>query len=459
MKWLLSLFVFLLLLSAGGLTYWQWKGYQEVHASEGITSLSQSIDLIKKPDSLIVEQTFHRVPDQLFTINWPETSTGRTCPMENCERISEDLLLLSEGNAGDITLSYTIPVNTGQPIILDDWVVTLESADIHFTTVSITDQLLSGGQWISSLPYKGAETLELIQYTAFEGRGNAGELVWLQTPLPIYQTRNMNIYSAQEPEVEERSDQLKDVYVTVVHSSELSGAKLDEILVLQDGYDPSSVTRFLYEKYVMDRYNVTQDQSFLIDMMISGIFGVDPLSDKGVQAIEVIQGELSGEEQLEWESWLLTIEETLIEPAIFDQKFSALTGEGTTFFTDNSSSAEFTPYYSIDSRVIEVNEEPVDGAVMIYRDGTTYYLLTPLLNALGYETEVNGDSAVSVIKDQNTYMFYMDQPSFTYNNEQLTLNSSPVISVKGDPYIQERWVQRLFLTSIDKNETILISQD
>ena len=88
---------------------------------------------------------------------------------------------------------------------------------------------------------------------------------------------------------------------------------------------------------------------------------------------------------------------------------------------------------------------------MIFKDGQVLYSADTLLSHLGYETRV-GENGYYANNEIRQFRFPMDHGFYVYNQRRYNTVSQPIKEIAGKYYIEESWLQKLFMVEIVKKK-------
>ncbi|KIL50358.1 hypothetical protein KP77_17330 [Jeotgalibacillus alimentarius] len=455
MKWVLSFFTLLLMTAAAGLLYFQWTGYDSAAASDEKVLVSQTLDVKIKPRGITVSQTINGLPDTELLIDWPEIADPVSC-MEECGRVSKNMDKVIAGEKTSVTLTYTLqtPVT---PALLKNWGAKLRGTEVQSTSVHLTESYQSEGMWISSLPFNGNSQLELIRFSSYSHQGNEGELIWVSGQLyPVSAGPGQTVFSPSEalPDIT-LSEYAADVPFTAVVTDTFTPEDSNDFIIINNLNDSDAMTKLINEYAMKKSYGLSGESQFVVDYVMLQLLNEETDSEKTLRADQSVKSVLSKSKLTEWEQWLHEKRSSLTA-ADLDQKLSDLMKGKTAFFELNAATDGYIPLSITDSREVTLNGELLEGAHRIDSENESYYTLLPLLEHLGYTVQ-DAAGSVTAIGD-SSYTFYPDEAIFRYNGSGYDLMSPPVISINNQLYIQERWVQKFLLLSVEKDQQIHLTK-
>ncbi|MBM7578387.1 hypothetical protein [Jeotgalibacillus terrae] len=457
MKWALSFFTLLLMTAAAGLLYFQWTGYDSAAASDEKVLVSQTLDVNITPSVITVSQMIDGLPDAEFLIDWPEFAAPVPCK-EECGRVSENMDKVIAGEETSVTLTYTLQtILPGTPELLKNWSAKLRGTEVESTSIHITESYQSEGTWISSLPFNGNSQLELIRFSSYSHHGNEGELMWVPGQLyPGLTGPGQTVFSPSDtlPELS-LSDYAADFPFTAVVTDYYAVEDSNDFIIINNLNDPDALTKQINEHVMKKSYGLSGESQFVIDYVLLQLLSGETDSEKAKFADQAVRSALSKSKLTEWEQWLHKKRNSL-SAADLDQKLSDLIKGKTEFFKLNAASDAYIPLSVIDSREITLNGELLENAYRIDSENESYYTLLPLLENLGYAVQHEAGSVTA--SGDSSYTFYPDEASFRYNGSGYDLMSPPVISMNSQLYIQERWVQKFLLLSVEKDQQIHLTK-
>lgn len=464
--WRTASLLFVALTTAiGGMLSMQWKAYSkqesQIDHNETVTqeltvqSSEKDLRISQRITGLTKEKEYKVIiPNELF--HW-------TCIKDNgdvCESKDENpQTFLPDQNT--LIFQYTIPIQKEDAsFFLSEWTARISQVTVRTTDLEIIDTYRKKGTWIAGAPLKGLKEMDLIDYYLFKGVGDAPSLYWEPTSLHKIQRNNITYYSEQSVQKNRfQFDEMANLkgfpnlsVVLTDQSVESSGNGL--IITSPAIKDEDLKWKLVYDYYETKFKGNSEEDKWLLDVFTSYTVKRESGFEKSRAILEELNKMLSDEEltylfnRVNNETAEITAEK--LDDFIYDLK-----GRNTRFFTKNKNeSVEFVPFYYYDPRSLIINEkEQEDDIEAIYKENKILYPFIDTIKGLGFEVTMLPDhEAILVIKDKNSYRFYLNRNIFIYNEEDYGLLENPLTNLNGKYYISKQWLQQLFKVSIDEGE-------
>nr|WP_106784017.1 RNA polymerase II [Lysinibacillus timonensis] len=465
MKYAVSFFVVLLLVISG-LLFFQFQVYSDKDEEvEGEYLYTQEIEIEYHGDSLDIRHHFSNLPNQIIEIKWPNHAINPDCFLESeqtCDRISDDKTKFNVGDVRNQSLSYVIPLDGGlrSRKLMKDLFVSLQNGKPTYTTVHISTDSQIAGQWITGLPLIGQQSLSLVNYVVFSGPGDVRELYWQGGDMKLqYSSDVVSIYSKSNvnSELKEQVNELQllnDQHVAIVNSENLTGEQGERIIFLKD-----ISFEGLYKSIIMSQtkslYDLSESPTWINETVASFLSG--NVSDKGKSAkiVNTLMTEMSDQQLEEWVLKLKELQGSKLTSAELDKRLSEIFGLYTEFFASNEDIEGVFPLLFTDNRKLIVNEQTTKEVELIYQDGLLYYSADSILNLLGYKVS-EGSNGYYVTNNVRSFRFPENYQFYVFNQRRYDTISDPIITITNKKYIEESWLQRLFLVDIEKTDDEII---
>ena len=461
MKYALSFFSILILIISGTL-FFQYQVFSDkVETGEDQFTYTQEIDITYRNDNLDIRHHFRNLPNQVIDIQWPKLAVNPDCFIDSettCKRLSDDKTKFQVGDNHSQSLSYIIPLNNGieSNQLLKDIFVSLKHGDVSYSTIHISTEKDVKGQWITGLPEVGHQTLSLVNYTMFSGKGPVSELYYSAKNLireePI---DNVSVYS-KEP--------LSDAFITKL--KELNLLNEGHIALVQGDHDlkiqgerivflTNFSTEVLYDQVILSQvkaqYNFNQSPNWLREVVASFLAGTTIGGDKSTEIVNTLTHQMTDQQLANWLQILKDLQGKELSTKILDEALSKVFGIHTQYLSLNESTDEVFPFLFNDERKIFVNSHVQNDINVIFKDGQILYSADSLLKHLGYETK-NGENGYYVTNKERNFRFPENHGFYVYNERRYNTVSKPIVIVAGMNYIEETWLQKLFTVEIEKKD-------
>lgn len=460
MKYAVSLFFFLLLV-VSGLLFFQYQAYSDkVESGEEDFNYTQEIEIVYRKDSLDIRQHFYNLPNNTIEINWPIHAVSPDCFLESknsCERLNETKTQFNKSDIHTQSLSYIIPLNKGltSQQLLKDIFVTLENGHATYSTVHITTDSDVSGKWITGLPIVGEQQLKLVNYAMFSGTGPVTELYYQTGKVKLQEeTKQVSVYSANPipknfKEALKKLKLLNEDHIVIIHSNN-DGQQGERVIFLKD-LTIESLNKNVLLTQVKSQYDFGKSPSWLIEVVTSFISDTEFENAKTKKIVQTLKKKMSKDELEKWKEQLVELQGKKVNAKVLDEILTKVLKKHTEYFSLNESTKDVYPFVFNDNRELYVEAKPIDDVNVIFKDNQIYYTVRPLLAHLGYETTV-GANGLYVQNEVNKYRFPLKYHFYMFNNKRYNTISEPIIMIGGEYYIEETWLQKLFMVEITKKE-------
>ena len=461
MKIAVSIFSFLAVL-IGTVLFMQFQVYSdEVGSIEKGYSYSQEIEIVYRGESLDIRQHFKNLPTEELSIEWPSNSINPNCFIENehsCARLSEDSTMFKEGETRAQSISYVIPLENGlqSSKLMKNVFATLKNGSVQFSTVHISTDREVEGQWVTDLPLIGEQNLTLVNYAMFSGKGSVSDLYWQKGDFKLQQKVGvLSIYSETplKPAFYEKLEKvnfLSDEHLAIINGKNSDGTQGARMLFL-----PNVTVAEVQQKVIISQLETTyrfgDSPHWVKELVASYLTGTIFGSDKTKNIAATITGQMTDVQLDEWTERLQALAGQNMNAKVLDEQLSDVLGASTRYITMNVQSENLYPFLYNDPREVYVNLHKNDAIQVILKDGEVLYSADLLLKEFGYDVSV-GQNGYYVTSETRDFRFPVESGFYVFNQRRYNTVSMPIKQVAGQHYIEEAWLQRLFLVEIVKSE-------
>lgn len=466
MKYALSIFATLVIIS-GALLFVQYQVHStQVEYDVKDFNFAQEIEIDYRNNSLDVRQTFKNLPTGEVAITIPAIAQSVDCFLEtenSCKRIDLNTMHIKPGETKSQTISYVIPLTTdlSQSQMFRNIFASLENGTVQYSTVHISTDSATVGQWVMNIPLVGEQQLSLVNYTMFSGKGEVADLYW--NPQKIASTKLHNqitLYTPYDVSVEfkeavEAIPLLNDSYISIVQGNP---AYSGEGILFMDEITLQTVeTAILYAQleqlYTFDETVPVWLKDVVLSSLSDELFG----NEKAQEITSTLQEKLGEKQWAVWKSKLKALEGKKLSVEKLNTILSEVLNNKTNYFVKNSEVDYVYPFYYIDGRPLVVNGSEPLNIDLIFYEGKVLYNADQLLPALGYTAYV-GENGYYVNSESRIFRFPQGHNFYVYNQRRYDTTSEPFTILDQEHYIEESWLQRLFLLNIKKEETQIVIQ-
>lgn len=342
-------------------------------------------------------------------------------------------------------------------MLLQDVFATLINGEASYSIVHISTDSKINGQWITGLPLVGQQQLSLVNYTMFRGNGTVHDLYWQAGKLKVQeQTPVLSIYAQQAIPNDflkslENLQFLNDEHIAIIQ--EKSPVPIhDERLLFLPTLTAQAVEQEVILSQIKSQYTFVDSPEWLLEVMASYLVN-DPIGgDKAKKIVKTLNDYMTDSQQQAWQDKLKKLGDDPLSPKTMDEYLSQVLDAQTSYFTLNAAQKEGTyPLLFEDSRDVYVNDVLKEDVHVILYEGQALYTADTLLPYLGY-TVGEGKNGYYVNSEHRTFRFPKEPGFYVFNQRRYSTISEPIIKIANQYYVEEAWLQRLFLVELQKKE-------
>ena len=460
MKFAVSIFTTLIII-IGAVLFVQYQVHSsQVPEDSGVFEYAQEIEVVYREGSLDIRHHFKNLPNQKIDFILPTGAQTVECFLEtasSCDRLAEDFKTISAGANRTQSISYVIPLaqDLNTNVLLKNVFANLGHGEANYSTVHITTDAKTSGQWVTGLPLVGQQQLKLVNYAMFSGEGQVKDLFWSTagiTPQEI--TNQLTVYattpvSAAFKEKLSEMTMISDQHFDVVQST--TEGQSYRMLFMQT-MDVDKIAEQMMLLQVESMYGFTSSPKWLKEMVAAYLTETEPTNEKAKKIVATLTDQMSSGQLAEWKNSLVELQGKVITPQELDKKLAEIFGSSTNFISKNSEIEGFYPFFYIDARNVFVNKTEQSAIEIIYYEGRVLYKAEPLLASLGYKA-YEGENGYYVNSETRVFRFPKTENFYVFNQRRYETASHPIVKVQNEYYVEETWMQRLFLVELVKQDT------
>lgn len=415
-------------------------------------SYHQEIEVIHRANELLVRHHFTNLSTNRLEIRWPKISEDRTCHVEDrtsCMRLNEEATAFIEGEETAQSISYTIPkeVTATEQIFLQSVFAEIHQAEPKATVLHLIDEVESDGLWVTGLQQVGNQTLNLVNYTLFSGDGPVSDLYW-QSQQPTHQSNEyVTVYGADSlagvEEYERLFQTLAFSHTAIVINEQAKSTDSSRFIVTK-----SSELHKMLQQFAMNQFNL-QYADGNIDHFTSEVLTALLLEEENVDlslastAVKELQDSLTAAQITQFVT-KVTEAEKIESAKMIDEIMEEVSGYKTSFFSTNSQLEEgYYPFLLENPKKIVVSNGDSLHNHAIVKDNRTYYPITEIMEAFGYDVTVRNKSLYVESVDQS-YRFPLESHFYVFNNRRFNTQEIVVKQMNGLLYVEEATMLRIF---------------
>ena len=462
MKFAVSIFTTFVII-IGAILFVQYQVYSDhVESGESAFSYSQEIEVFYRENSLDIRHHLKNLPEQKVEMTLPKNVSTFECFLEaeySCDRLDKISKSIIPGKTRSQSISYVIPLEEGlsSSQLLKDVFVQLPLGEAKFSIIHITTDSMTKGQWITGLPLIGEQQLSLVNYAMFSGEGSVKDLYWDSNEKTHQLIQpSISLYTDQPISVELKDqlaslELLNNMHISIVQGDSKNNA--DRMLFM-----PTISTQSIQHNLLLSQFDamytfVEPLPSWLKEVMIAFITDFQPTNMKAREIVANLQSMMSTDQLQQWKDILTQLTSETVTPQLLDEKIALVLRSPTNYFVKNSEVEYVYPFYYVDNREIILNNEPKSFDV-IYFEGSILYEAQPFLEALGY-TAYEGENGYYVNNETRVFRFPDNYGFYVFNQRRYNTVSNPIIKVENEYFIEETWMQRLFLVELSKTDNAI----
>lgn len=462
MKFAMSFFSILALIITGTL-FFQYHAYSsDLETGNGEFHYSQEIEIVYRENSLDIRQHFKNLPNQKVNIKWPENAVNPSCFIENeksCGRLSEEVSYFKKGETKSQSVSYIIPIEGGlkDKMLIQNAFATLTNGEASYSVVHISTDSKIVGQWITGLPLVGQQQLSLVNYTMFSGSGTVRDIYWQAGNLKVQeQTPVLSIYAPEAISKDfltslENLQFLNEEHVAIIQEKSPAKEHDDRLLFLPE-LTEQAVEQEVIMSQIKSQYKFKDSPTWLPEVLASYLVKDTIGSDKTKAIVKTLKEYMTADQEAAWQEALNELGEEPISPDTMDNLLSEVLEAKTSYFKLNAAQENGTyPLLFEDDRSVYVNDVLKEDVHAILHEGQVLYTADTLLPYLGY-TAGEGKNGYYVNSDNRIFRFPNEPGFYVFNQRRYSTISEPIIKIANHYYVEEAWLQRLFLVELQKSD-------
>ncbi|GLC87573.1 RNA polymerase II [Lysinibacillus piscis] len=462
MKFILSFFSILTLIITGVL-FFQYQAYSSaIETGSGKFHYSQEIEIVYRDNALDVRQHFKNLPNQKIKINWPKNAVNPTCFIANktsCTRLSDESSYFKQGETKAQSVSYIIPIEGGlkEKQLLQNVFATLINGDTSYSIVHISTDSQYVGQWVTGLPLVGQQQLSLVNYTMFSGDGTIRDIYWQAANLQLQEQRStVSIYAlnAISQDLRAALDNMQfvnDEHIAIIQEPSPVD-EYDSRLLFLPTLTKQAMEQEVIMSQIKSKIHFENAPAWLSEVVATYLVKTPIGSEKAQELVTVLDNHMTSTQKVAWQEALEKLEETTVSPESMDALLSEVLGHKTSYFQLNTTQESGTyPLLFEDERNVYVNDIIQKDVHVISYEGQILYTADTLLPQLGY-TAGPGENGYYVNGDNRTFRFPKEPGFYVFNQRRYSTISEPIIKIADQYYVEEAWLQRLFLVDLQKSD-------
>lgn len=462
MKFAMSFFSVLALIITG-IIFFQYHAYSsDLETGNGDFLYSQEIEIFYRENSLDIRQHFKNLPDQKVKIKWPENAINLSCFMEtekSCDRLSDEASYFAKGEIKSQSVSYIIPIEGGlkDKMLIQNVLATLLNGEATYSIVHISTDSKIAGQWITGLPLIGQQQLALVNYTMFSGNGTIRDIYWQSANLKVQeQSPVLSIYAPGAIAKDflkslENLQFLNDQHIAIIQERNPMKEHDDRLLFLPT-LTAQAVEQEVVLSQIKSQYKFDNSPEWLPEVVASYLVKDTIGSEKTKEIVATLKEYMTTDQEAAWQEAMNKLGEEPITPASMDDLLTAVLGAKTSYFKLNTEQKNGTyPLFFEDDRDIYVNDALKKDVQFIHYEGQSLYTADTLLPYLGYSA-TEGENGYYVKSENRSFRFPKEPGFYVFNQRRYSTISEPIIKIAGHYYVEEAWLQRLFLVELQKND-------
>ncbi len=462
MKFAISFFSILALIITGTI-FFQYHAYSsDLETGNGEFHYSQEIEIVYRENSLDIRQHFKNLPNQKVKIKWPENAINPSCFIENeksCDRLSDEVSYFAKGETKSQSVSYIVPIEGGlkDKMLIQNVFATLQNGEASYSVVHISTDNKIVGQWITGLPLIGQQQLSLVNYTMFSGYGTVRDIYWQKGNLKVQQqTPVLSIYSQGAISKDfltslENLQFINNQHIAIIQEKNPIKEHDDRLLFLPT-LTAQAVEQEVILSQIKSQYKFEDSPAWLPEVVASYLVNGSIGSEKTKEIVKTLKEYMTSNQKLAWQEAMDKLGEEPISPTTMDELLTEVLDAKTSYFKLNAAQENGTyPLLFEDGRSVYVNDTLKKDVDAILYQGQVLYTADTLLPYLGY-TAGEGKNGYYVNGDNRTFRFPKEPGFYVFNQRRYSTISQPIVKIANHYYIEEAWLQRLFLVELQKSD-------
>ncbi|MFE3576296.1 RNA polymerase II, partial [Lysinibacillus sp. NPDC059133] len=240
---------------------------------------------------------------------------------------------------------------------------------------------------------------------------------------------------------------LNDQHVAIIQEKNPVKEHDDRLLFL-----PELTEQAVIMSQIKSQYKFEDSPTWLPEVVASYLVKDTIGSDKAKKIVKTLKEYMTANQESAWQEALDKLGEEQISPASMDDLLSKVLDAKTSYFKLNAAQENGTyPLLFEDDRNVYVNDALRDDVQVILNEGQVLYTADTLLPYLGY-TVGEGKNGYYINNDNRTFRFPKEPGFYVFNQRRYSTISEPIIKIANHYYVEEAWLQRLFLVELQKSD-------
>jgi len=291
----------------------------------------------------------------------------------------------------------------------------------------------------------------------FSGNGTIRDIYWQSANLNVQeQSPVLSIYAPGAISKDflkslENLQFLNDQHIAIIQEKNPMKEHDDRLLFLPT-LTAQAVEQEVVLSQIKSQYNFVDSPEWLPEVVASYLIS-DPIGgEKTKKIIKTLNDYMTDAQQQAWQETLKKLGDESISPDTMDKYLSQVLDAKTSYFTLNAAQQNGTyPLLFEDARDVYVDDTLKEDVHVILYEGQVLYTADTLLPYLGYSA-AEGKNGYYVNSEHRTFRFPKEPGFYVFNQRRYSTISEPIIKIADHYYVEEAWLQRLFLVELQKKD-------
>ena len=443
------------------LLIWQWKMYSsEKDLSLEMEQVRQHFTVEAKGKELyITHNVIGLSNDKEYQISKPDSLFKWECKFENenyCKSNDDrpDTYLASNG---ELNFYYQIPIPNQSAFLLTEWIASISNVHVVQTTIDIVEREQRDSTWVAGIPQIGFKELSRIDFYTFKGEDSMPALYWQRAPI-IKKDVNpfVSFFSNQSGVDESILQNIKPLkfkgYTSIIWTKDYNQGGGNGIRIVSSEEQLKELEGELVYSFFENKFKpLLPEEKWILELLTAEMLERPISTPKSAAVLQELSSKLSKTQRQLWSNKIL-LEETLNFQKL-DEVLGSVKGLKTTFFTLNRNEHDpLKPLYFVDPRNVMIDEITTQNIEVVYRGKEILFPFVATMNELGFLVKSTDGAEIELLKEENRYKFYVNEPFFYYNDEKFGLLGQPFVVENELIYIKHQALQSIFNVIVDEDE-------
>ncbi|MYL33023.1 hypothetical protein GLW08_02110 [Pontibacillus yanchengensis] len=451
------------------LTY-QWSMFQYGDAagsSQTHPYPRTNIDITHSQGKLHISQTIEQLNKQTYQLQFPSQAMDVSC------QYNEDETCLIEKRDGSkwVTVQKDEPLQfeynltmKKDAIVLSDWFIKLSEENSvlpYDINVNFTEKQNASVQWSAPANLEADIKKEYIRFFQWKKHKATSFPLMHFKPTEYTQVISGDLYiitkgnfnlSVEAIDREWKDSMFTGPYVLVLNQS--LEEQIGNDYMIQPNAKLSAIEAGWIKSYLTTHYTIPEEQTWLIDVVGQVVEPQESASEKVKNIANEITSLLSPEQINVFKKDIFSSKvDSNVLALSLNQALQKAYGHPTPYFEEiKQNDNETTPLYFVDTSSLYNNEKQLDVEWNpIILNNERYFPLAGITQQFNMElVALPSESLYIIRKGGESWRLYLNKKTFVYNEENFGVASEVLTKIKGEVFIQEKFIEDVWEISVDE---------